>query len=214
MNQDSINRTLVNDFVDDSLVKYNFFGKVLDIGGEKFNSKSKFKDFSYLSLDMNVELLNYSNKVGADIVHDLNYEFPIRDKVYDNVISTNSLYYVDNFELAFSEISRIIKSKGIFILTLPMMMPIDDDRYRFCKTKIIELMNKNDFEILELNSSGFLPSIIYDSLHILIRDAGFTLRKFFRILILFRPFFIFLNNRNFFKSTRVVSNYLIVARKK
>ena len=86
MDKDSIGRTLMNEFVEESLKKYNFSGKVLDVGG-RINTKSKFKDYDYLHLDMQIDILNYKSNVDVDIIHDLNYPLPMNDNIYDNLIT-------------------------------------------------------------------------------------------------------------------------------
>lgn len=123
---------------------------------------------------------------------------PIKKEKFNGVISVNSLYYCSDPFKAVKEFSNILKKGGKLVLMMPFMYPIHDapdDKYRFTKYGIIELL-KNNFDIKSIKTIGGifnLPAVFF---HSLMKGMPLMVSKNLRTIvkplciILFYPFYI------------------------
>ncbi|MBA64831.1 MAG: hypothetical protein CMG55_03415 [Candidatus Marinimicrobia bacterium] len=120
----------------------------------------------------------------------------IKNDTYDTVVSFEVLEHVNNPFVAVSEIKRVLKSNGIFILTVPHLSRLHDmphDYYRYTKFGLKSLLNQNGFKVLEILPRGGLFSFlghqfsnIFLSIfwHIpIIKDIAFFINKWFCVLL-------------------------------
>lgn len=100
-------------------------------------------------------------------------KMPFSDNLFDIVISRQCLHYVDNLDLAMSEVRRILKNSGIFILA--QIVPYDIATATYWKEVISirqplrkwfftsgewnELIKKFEFEILNNSKYSHVGSI-------------------------------------------------------
>ena len=87
------------------------------------------------------------------------YEIPVDDSSFDSAICTAVLEHLEEPEKAIRECSRVLKSGGLAIYSIPFIWHIHEqprDFYRFSKYAIQYLFEKCGFEIVELKAlSGF-----------------------------------------------------------
>ena len=123
---------------------------------------------------------------------------PVKKEKFDGIININSLYYYEDPSAAIMEFSRILKKNGKLVLMVPFIYPIHDapdDKYRFTKYGIIELL-KDGFEIKNIKAVGGifnLPAVLFHSLMKGIPlMAPKTIRPIIKLLsiIIFYPFYL------------------------
>lgn len=159
--------------------------KVLDVGcGET--------PYYHKSISSKIVCLDLTNAKKAHIVGDA-MNLPIKKETFDGIISVNSLYYCDDPSIAIEEFSRILKKEGKLVLMMPFIYPIHDapdDKYRFTKYGIIELL-KDNFEIRQIKPVGGifnLPAVLF---HSLMKGIPFMAPKTIKPIIKFISIVIF-----------------------
>ena len=192
--------------------------RVLDLGcGQKpyYHSRLKGKIVCFDKL--------HTKK--AHIIGDADY-LPFKNNSFDKAVSVNSLYYFKNpFNVA-GDIARVLRKNGQLILVMPFIYPIHDapdDKYRFTKYGIMELL-KNNFDIKQIKAIGGifnLPAVFF---HSLIKGLPLMAPKYSRgivklfCIILFYPFYLLaqlLSILDFIDiSGRWATYYFVVAVKK
>ena len=94
---------------------------------------------------------------------------PVKKEKFDGMVNINSLYYYNEPSMAIEAFANAIKKNGKLVLMVPFMYPIHDapdDKYRFTKYGIIELL-KNNFDIKSIKTIGGifnLPAVFFHSL--------------------------------------------------
>lgn len=84
-------------------------------------------------------------------------ELKFGDKLFDTVFSTQVLEHVNDHQLAFSEIHRVLKPGGYFIFSVPFTWELHEEPYdyfRFTKYGIRFLMEKYGFEEIIIKANG------------------------------------------------------------
>jgi SAM-dependent methyltransferase len=120
--------------------KKNFFDgrEVLDIGSGGSPSYSKY----LYGGAKHVLKTDYVLKPGVDKVVDFNKEFPFDDESFDIILICNALYIADDPRFVLSEVWRVLRPGGIFILISPFVaneMPEPHDYSRYTKEGINKL---------------------------------------------------------------------------
>ncbi|BAZ09912.1 hypothetical protein NIES4071_17260 [Calothrix sp. NIES-4071] len=101
-------------------------GRVLDIGsGESRGYEGLFKPYidEYLCLDR-------QQKDTIDICADC-CSLPVEDNSFDVVISTQVLEHLESPTLMLKESYRVLKPKGLLIMTVPMVWGLHEEPYDF-----------------------------------------------------------------------------------
>ncbi|MBC8488141.1 MAG: methyltransferase domain-containing protein [Bacteroidetes bacterium] len=110
------------------------------------------------------DTLDYKAHVpGIKYVGDVQNMDMIHDNIYDTIVCFEVLEHVTNPFKAVSEIRRIIKENGIFILTVPHLSRLHDipnDYFRYTKYGIKSLLENNRFKVLEIKPRGGLFSFL------------------------------------------------------
>lgn len=87
------------------------------------------------------------------------YQLPQKTASVDKIMTVNTLYFWEDISLAFSEIKRVLKDKGKFILSIRPKAVMDDfpiTKYgitTFSKLDAIGLLTENGFEINQIVES-------------------------------------------------------------
>lgn len=98
---------------------------ILDIGGGKHCAFAgecrKFEGVKIIALDVSAEELAYNHDADEKIVADIasGARVPLDDASADLVTSSSVLEHLKDLDIAFSEVSRILKPGGKFISELP-----------------------------------------------------------------------------------------------
>jgi SAM-dependent methyltransferase len=124
-------------------------GKTLDVGCGKKPYKGLFKNVTqYIGLDIENPGHSHDNE-DIDFFYD-GKQFPFENNSFDSVLCNQVLEHVFDPDLFLSEINRILKSDGIFLLTVPFVwdeheQPNDFGRYSSFGLK--HILHKAGFSI-------------------------------------------------------------------
>lgn len=133
---------------------------VADIASYNGMNADIFKDYNYVAVDRDLEILkkivNQKYKVRADILH-----LPFLTGSLDAVVSTHTLSHLKFKERleAIKELGRLVRPGGSFIFNIPLF---DDSGKRIKLKKISDIIN-NSFEIKRVVVHGGLLSQFYNS---------------------------------------------------
>lgn len=132
------------------VVSHYIKGKVLDLGAGDFNRYGHlFNCDEYLKMDIrsgpNVDIVGSADNI------------PFPDQHFDSIISTQVFEHLPNFEKAAKEVSRVLKSGGYFLLTVPQWSELHEephDYWRFTNFGLIELLKMNGLSLIVLDRRG------------------------------------------------------------
>lgn len=150
------------------------------------------KLFSFLGVK-NLDIMDYSDYEGANIIHDLNEPLPdeLKDK-YDVVLDGGTMEHVYNYPVALRNSMDAVCEGGVLILTTPTNNYCNHGFYQISPCMFMDILNKaNGWQLLEislfeerkLNLSSRLIRIIkdgqiypkgYDLLFVVARKLGKT----------------------------------------
>lgn len=202
--------------LDKFLAKYATSEKVLDIGSGN-SSYGKFFP-NRISVDIDP-------KRKPDIIADF-HNLPFKNGEAGIVLTTEVFEHLKDPRKAVEEIKRVLKDKGLVILTTRFVFPIHDapnDFWRFTKYGLRELFK--DFEIIELVPEAVGFSVIA----ILLQRIGYQMKLFCNkpVKLILYTLSIILNRLNWLIKTEygdiskkskeegiLASGYYMVARKK
>ncbi len=189
-------------------------GYLLDIGcGKKpykeiFNSRTA----KYIGLD--------PNEKSADINEDF-YKSSISANSFDTILATQVLEHVPYPKEFLRKCNKILKTKGIIIISVPLLAGIHEephDYYRFTKYALSNLLENTNFSIVYIKEQGN----VYTSLSFIL--CFYLEEKFNRFLLKYPKKFLiaiiqgityllsFLS-KDFTMSSKYPLNYIVVARK-
>lgn len=157
----------VTSIIEDSAKKYDRGGcLVLDIAPQIWNGAKEFyKNSTIETLDIDI---NASATYIADITE--NNKNLIEDNKYDVVIFTEVLEHTLNPFAAINEIYRILKPRGVLIMTTPFNFRIHNplpDCWRISEHGLRELLKDfNNVEITENGTERFLFPVQYKTIAI------------------------------------------------
>jgi len=123
-------------------------GVVLDVGAGTTPYKKFFKFNRYITLD------NHSYP-GIDITADITKRIPIRSSSMDSVVCFQVLEHIKEPQRAVNEIYRVLKRKGVCLLTTHMAAPLHgepNDYFRFSKYALQHLFRK--FKYVKVSPNG------------------------------------------------------------
>ena len=129
-------------------------GRTLDIGAGLKPFRDYFNTSEYVSLDSDPTLK-------PDVVGDI-LALPFPENTFDSVVCLEVLEHVAETHKALSEITRVLKPGGIFMVSAPQHWPLHYepvDFWRFTKYGFYHLLN-NDFEIVATKKIGGLFSFL------------------------------------------------------
>lgn len=134
-------------------------GNMLDIGCGQKPYRKLFAVSSYTGLEFDTAE-NQKQKGGDDVFFYAGGRFPFNDSQFDSALSTEVLEHVFEPDLFLTEINRVLKKGGVFLLSVPFVwdeheQPYDYGRYSSFGLKY--LLEKHGFEIVESKKS--MPDI-------------------------------------------------------
>lgn len=108
--------------------------KLLDVGAGSSPYRNLFTQCQYFTQDFSQlkpeQLRGYKGYNKIDIVSDIN-NIPVNEKEFDVVLCTEVLEHVPEPIKAVQEMSRILKSGGIILLTAPLGSGLHQEPYHF-----------------------------------------------------------------------------------
>jgi len=126
-----------------------FRGKILDVGA----GKSPYKKF-FVNVKEYITLDNYDYP-NIDIKADITKKIPLKSGSVDGVVCFQVIEHLMEHKKAIDEIYRVLKKKGLCLLTTNMAVPLHGipyDYYRFTKYSLKELFKK--FRYVEVKENG------------------------------------------------------------
>jgi 2-polyprenyl-3-methyl-5-hydroxy-6-metoxy-1,4-benzoquinol methylase len=131
------------------LIKHRKFSKALDLGcadGEFAAIIKRDFGFDEYGLDLTDEIEIAKKKGIKAIKHDVSYKFPFVNNFFDLIHSTEVIEHIYDTDFFISEIYRILKRKGIVILTTPNLASLPN-RFRL-------LFGMYTYPVPEYNAGG------------------------------------------------------------
>jgi ubiquinone/menaquinone biosynthesis C-methylase UbiE len=146
-------------------------GNVLDIGcgrGQLLTLAKTYadKDTKFFGLDISPKLVEIAQKSNpnAEVVVGDAEKLPYEDNKFDYVFMTECLEHLLDYQKALSEVSRVLKPEGVFVVTVPNR---DWLQYDFYKPYI----DKNEFQPVQDHY------FTYQELRDLLKSCGFLIEK-------------------------------------
>ena len=123
--------TLYRTLFHEAIRQISINGRILDIGGK--SSSSLY--FKHMQIDPGSQIICTDlNPAPGVLALDVTKPFPIPDESIDAVIAFNLFEHVFEYDIAFSEIYRILKPGGKTYVCVPFLHeyhPAPDDYFRF-----------------------------------------------------------------------------------
>lgn len=157
------NSVLLNNLQVDLLLRNSQYikGSLLDAGcGEKPYSLI-YDELTETSIGCDVEYCVH-DQTAVDVFATLD-KLPFQNNTFDTVLCTNVLEHVAENERAFGELSRVLKSNGYMILSVPFLYPtheIPHDFYRYSFYGLKYQLEKNELDILNAVPWGGIGMMI------------------------------------------------------
>jgi ubiquinone/menaquinone biosynthesis C-methylase UbiE len=143
--------------------------KVLDLGCGigQYVAALNLLGFKTTGLDISPKSVNIAQEHGLNVILGDIRELPFEDNSFDIVITGGSLEHFPETEKGFSEVARVLKSKGLFLGNVPNRMTVFvvlkkiqqlvgvwkcGYEKSFTKKKLKTILNKH-FKIIELKKS-------------------------------------------------------------
>lgn len=184
-------------------------GKTLDLGaGEgKYKSIITKKSEEYIAAD-----IIYNKNI--DVVCDA-ADLPFENEEFDTIICTQMLEHVKNPQLVVQQIYRVLKKKGVCVLTAPFLIPSHsdpDDYFRYTINGLKFLFENQGFKIIEINSYGQTFTVFAEWFKFMFSNP-YKKHSIFkrRLTERVQKFFFFLDR--FSKSKIIYSNIYLIAKK-
>lgn len=190
-----------------------FYGRVLDIGGQKINKQGKFSPL--LSRVESWEFLNIDAETDPDY-HCSAESIPVGDGHFDIILLIEVLEHLERPEVVLKEISRVLKRDGKVIASMPFLTPLHGcphDFQRWSPDKISMEFTKAGLRIEKIEPMGGIASVILDLISKHARKSGFpAFGSAARIIrgMLF-PLVVFFDKRAR-RPDRITTGYFITAR--
>lgn len=219
-------RKAISDDIAEILESYNFNGKVLDFGCGSKPYKKYFNKADYLGIDYERHSINkdfsadapdfyFNKKYNADFL------LQFSDGLFDNVVSFQVLEHHKNPQLMISEINRVMKKGGFFLMTCPFLGGLHEepnDFQRFTKYGLNELLENNGFEVLFFKKQGSIFSTISMLMNEYLNGIAANGKTWYAFSVAVYPFFwsfqyLALLLDKIFKSKTIFFNQVILSRK-
>lgn len=156
----SFRRKFIDEFLERE--KPRFHGDVLDIGGERLNSRSQFSapdgegsQWTYINIDQEAE---------PDILASA-YDIPLPDECADQVLMTEVLEHLQFPERALAEAFRLLRPGGTIFITMPFLYQVHgdpDDFSRWTPSMLKFKIEEAGFVVASLDPMGGVFHVIVD----------------------------------------------------
>ena len=117
-----------------------------------------------LELVHNYDTIDYEAHINEiKYIGDIQDMHMIEDDTYDSIVCFEVLEHVQNPFKAVSEVKRVIKKDGIFILSVPHLSRLHampHDYFRYTEYGLKTLLDQSGFEVLEIKPRGGIFSFL------------------------------------------------------
>lgn len=160
-------------------------GKLLDFGCGSKPYIDLFKNVKeYIGVDIEVSGHDFHDKK-ADFFYD-GKKLPFNDEEFDSIFSSEVLEHVFNIDEILSELNRVLKKKGLMLITIPFVWDEHEQPYDFARYTtfgIKYLLEKHGFRIVEIKKSSTYIEAITQMLIMYMYKNFLTKYKSFNIFI-------------------------------
>jgi SAM-dependent methyltransferase len=145
-------------------------GVALDLGGGAGDLRSGVQARGYRYVNVDMEPSSPGLSVRADAHH-----LPFATSTFDVVLSKDSLeHFVDPY-VAVSEVGRVLKPHGRFIILVPFLHPFHStDYFRFTPLGLRTVLDRGGFDVVSLEAPLWLFSVMAQAAIELLRRIGMT----------------------------------------
>jgi SAM-dependent methyltransferase len=195
----------------------DFCGTVLDIGGKKNKRRGRF--IPPVAKVKNWIFMNNEPHTEPDILAVVP-PLPLADSSVDVVLITETLEYINDFQLLIEEIHRVLKDGGTLIASVPFLhlyhSDYESDYYRFTESGVRKILER--FSCVTCNKMGGLIAVFYDLVrgyysNKLAENNKFSTSLLFRIWLRLNPLFIKADRHLFKNRFFINTGYFVKATK-
>jgi SAM-dependent methyltransferase len=139
-------------------------GRLLDLGCGKVPLYGMYR--SRVSEAICVDWANslHANE-HIDQFVDLNAALPFADESFDTILTTDVLEHIREPDLFWQEMSRVLKSNGKIILSVPFLYWLHEEPHDYCRYtsyKLRDFCERQGLEVLRLESYGGGLEVVLD----------------------------------------------------
>lgn len=209
-----------------SNVQSQIHGDMLDVGcGDKpyrdiFQNITSYTGCDYLTITKEVGAVNKARLHSVDVIADASF-LPFHSGSFDAVLSTQLIEHLQNPWLFFSEVGRILRPSGLFIITFPLFNPIHEEPYdffRFTEFGVGEMCSRSNMAIKQVvKMGGGWLTVGYLMRHFLYKSSGKHTALFWKKLLFLCGSLVYGFMRRLDKYNQQDDsplNYLVIAQKK
>ncbi|HDN58415.1 MAG TPA: methyltransferase domain-containing protein, partial [Candidatus Marinimicrobia bacterium] len=134
---------------------------------------------------------------------------PFKENIFNCVKCTEALEHVEYPEKVIEEITGVLKSSGVLILSMPFNFPIHADPYdfqRFNDYKLRKLLEK-DFEIGIMQKQGLFFTVLGSMLKQAITSMKYKFKRMFYLTFPLLYLLVKIGNLSFIKNSKYLSSF-------
>lgn len=149
-------------------------GKTLDVGCGNKPYAYLYRSDEYVGLEIDSMANRQAKK--ADYFYDGN-KFPFADESFDSVVANEVFEHVFNPDQFLNEVARVLRPKGMVLMTLPFVWDEHEQPYDFARYSsfgIKSLLQRNGFEVVEQRKSTDDIRVIFQLLNAYIYKTTMT----------------------------------------
>ena len=132
-------------------------GTVLDLACGLKPSYRRILDIEANSTCVHLVGVDHNIAYRPQVIADLTQGLPFKDSIADTVILWNFLYIPENPVEVLREVRRVVKDRGILLLTVPLLFPYNPeptDYWRFTEEGVRYLLQHAGFSVENLVAIG------------------------------------------------------------
>lgn len=182
-------------FLDSFLLRQDFYGDVIDIGGKKENTRGVFRP--PLNKVSSWKYCNIDPAVSPDYLCSAS-NVPVPSSSFDISVICEVIEHLESPQEALNEIGRILKPQGKIIGSIPFMYPKHADPYDFTRwtdLKLKQELEQAGFTEIQIFHMGGTLAVVWDMLRIKCEDQS-LINRFFRLILKLSSFVILKYYRN------------------
>jgi SAM-dependent methyltransferase len=149
----------------DIIIKKYVQGSLLDLGCGKVPLYEAYKPYIKENICADWEKTLHKNS-HIDIYANLNITLPFDDNTFDTIILSDVLEHIEDPNLLWKEMNRVLKESGFLILNVPFNYWIHEsphDFHRFTRFALEKAAVKSNFKVLELYEFGGSLEVLLDT---------------------------------------------------
>ena len=146
--------TLIRSLFNEGIRDYELSGDVLDLGSKSM--ESSYYKYIRVNDGCNITFTDLYESKGVAKVN-VEERFPFEDETFDMVIAFHLFEHVFDYQYSASEIYRVLKPGGKFIVSVPFMHKYHadpDDYFRFTDSAVVRIWEDGGLRCESINYIG------------------------------------------------------------